>query len=112
MTDRVVNAVSLTIRKTGSLPSAVGEDALVTRTHRLPFPGANTAVVWELGAGVMEGVTQDEFFVVVAGAARVELLDTGQEILMTVGDVIRLTPGERSRWTVDTTFRKVAFVTK
>jgi uncharacterized protein len=63
--------------------------------------------VWQITEGVVSDVEADEMFVVVAGRATIELLDTGRVLEVTAGDVCVLTEGERTRWTIHETFRKV-----
>ena len=50
-------------------------------------------------------------FVVVAGRATIELLDTGRVLDVAAGDVCVLTEGERTRWTIHETLRKVYQIT-
>jgi uncharacterized cupin superfamily protein len=56
-------------------------------------------------------VESDEMFVVLTGRATIELLDRGQVLQVAAGDVCMLMEGERTRWTVHETLRKVYQVT-
>lgn len=63
--------------------------------------------VWEMSVGAMSDVEADELFVVLAGAATVDLLDDGSTITLSPGSVGRLTAGMRTVWTVTEPLRKV-----
>jgi uncharacterized cupin superfamily protein len=49
---------------------------------------------------------KDEAFHVVAGAATIELLDTGERIEVRAGDVAYFLAGTRSVWTITQPFKK------
>jgi uncharacterized cupin superfamily protein len=65
--------------------------------------------VWEMTPGAMTDVEADEVFVVLSGAARVELVDDGTTVTLAPGSVGRLTAGMNTVWTVTETLRKVYF---
>lgn len=62
--------------------------------------------VWEITPGVVSDVEADEVFVVLAGSGRVELAD-GSSIALAPGTVVRLHAGDRTRWIVHETLRKI-----
>jgi uncharacterized protein len=68
--------------------------------------------VWQITPGVVTDVESDEMFVVVAGRASIELLDRGEVLDVVAGDVCVLTKGERTRWTIHETLRKVYQITE
>ncbi len=49
---------------------------------------------------------KDEAFFVVAGAATIELADTGERIELRAGDVAYFSAGTRSVWTITQPFKK------
>ena len=66
--------------------------------------------IWELRAGVTTDTEVDELFVVLSGAAKIELLsgpDAGTTVEVKAGDVMRLVGGTETRWTVEDHIRKV-----
>lgn len=63
--------------------------------------------VWEMTAGSMSDTEADELFVVIAGSAVVEFLDTGETVVYGVGDIGRLREGQRTIWRVQERIRKV-----
>ncbi|MBO1900670.1 cupin domain-containing protein [Leucobacter weissii] len=63
--------------------------------------------IWELRDGAVVDTEIDELFVVISGGATVELLDEGRSVDVKTGDVMRLTAGTRTRWTVEDHIRKV-----
>jgi uncharacterized cupin superfamily protein len=74
--------------------------------------------VWEMSPGAMHDVEADEIFVVLSGAATVEFVDDaiptldglvvpGRSIRLSPGDVVRLSAGTRTLWTVTETLRKL-----
>lgn len=71
--------------------------------------GAETGI-WELRGGVVTDTEVDELFVVLSGAATIEVLDgadAGRTFEVGPGDVMRLVAGTRTRWTVEDHIRKV-----
>jgi uncharacterized cupin superfamily protein len=67
--------------------------------------------VWEMTPGTMSDVENDEFFIVVAGAAAVEFLDDEVVVQLVPGSVMTLAAGSRTIWTVTQTLRKVWMAT-
>lgn len=63
--------------------------------------------VWEMTPGVMRDVEAEEVFVVLSGAATVGFEDGSPPLTLRAGDVVRLTEGTRTVWTVTETLRKV-----
>lgn len=69
--------------------------------------GARVEVgVWEITAGTVTDTETDEVFVVLSGRGTVELED-GSSIALRAGTVVRLVAGDRTRWVVEETLRKV-----
>lgn len=62
--------------------------------------------IWEMTAGSARDVEADEVFVVLSGAASVRF-DDGREISLRSGDMMSLSKGERTVWTMTETLRKV-----
>ncbi|RUR03441.1 cupin domain-containing protein [Labedella endophytica] len=91
-------------------PMDAGEGAPLTRWTELgPLFGeaAQSFGVWEMEPGVALDTEVDEVFVVISGACTIEFLDSGEEIDVSAGDLVRLAEGSRTRWTVTTTLRKL-----
>ena len=63
--------------------------------------------VWEMTPGAAGDVEDDEFFVVVAGAASLEFVDDEVVVQLVPGSVMTLAAGTRTVWTVTQTLRKV-----
>jgi uncharacterized protein len=63
--------------------------------------------VWEMTPGVMSDVESDEVFVVLSGSATVEFADGGETMQLGAGDVVRLSAGARTVWSVTETLRKI-----
>ena len=63
--------------------------------------------VWEMTPGVMSDVEAEEVFVVLSGAATVEFVTGGDTLHLGPGDVVRLSAGAETVWTVTDTLRKV-----
>ncbi len=63
--------------------------------------------VWEHTVGTSTDVEADEVFVVLSGAATVELVEDGRLVHLGPGTVMRLREGQRTVWTVTETLRKV-----
>ena len=70
-----------------------------------PVPGGELGV-WEAAPGVQTDVEVDEVFVVLAGAATVEVED-GPVFDLRPGTVVRLFAGDRTTWTVTESLRKL-----
>jgi uncharacterized cupin superfamily protein len=83
-------------------------------SHRLLSESADGRVqrgVWQITPGVVTDIEADEMFVVVSGSATIELLNSERTLDVATGDVCVLAEGERSRWTVHQTLRKVYQIT-
>lgn len=67
--------------------------------------------IWELRGGTVTDTEVEELFVVLSGGATIEFLTESGVVDHTVevvaGDVMRLTAGSRTRWTVTDHIRKV-----
>jgi uncharacterized protein len=66
--------------------------------------------VWQMTAGTVTDVEADELFVVLSGRATVEVAD-GPTLELEPGTVGLLRAGDRTRWRVHETLRKVYQVT-
>ena len=62
--------------------------------------------VWEITSGVVKDTEVEEMFVVLSGRGRVEF-DDDSSIALAAGTVVRLRAGDRTRWIVDETLRKI-----
>ena len=88
-------------------PLDAGEGAPPTGLRELGgFAGLEIGV-WEMGEGVAFDTEVDELFVVLAGAGSIAFLDSGEVLTIGPGDLVRLTAGARTRWTVTSTLRKL-----
>jgi uncharacterized protein len=66
--------------------------------------------VWEMTAGAMSDVEDDEVFVVVAGRATLQLepgTADAETVELSPGTLVRLAAGTNTLWTVTETLRKV-----
>jgi len=66
--------------------------------------------IWEMTPGTADDVEVDEVFVVISGRATVTFLDGGETIELSAGSLCRLHEGQRTRWVVAETLRKVYVV--
>lgn len=64
--------------------------------------------IWELTEGVVRDTEVDEVFVVLVGAGTVEF-EASEVVDLAPGSVVRLLAGERTKWTITQTLRKVWF---
>jgi uncharacterized cupin superfamily protein len=62
--------------------------------------------VWEMSAGTARDTEVDEVFVVISGRATVEVAD-GPRYEIGAGDIVRLSAGDQTIWTVHEVLRKV-----
>ena len=62
--------------------------------------------LWEITSGIVTDVEVDEVFVVLSGRGRVEF-DDESSIALAAGTVVRLRAGDRTRWIVYETLRKI-----
>lgn len=82
--------------------------------HELEDLGGCGVGIWEMTPGTATDVEAEEVFVVLSGQATIDFLDAENgETLTTLrigpGDVVRLRAGQKTRWTVTQTLRKVYF---
>jgi len=63
--------------------------------------------VWEMSVGTATDTEDDEVFVVVSGRASIHFDADDRTIVVGSGDVVRLTAGMQTTWTVTETLRKV-----
>ncbi|AXI78217.1 cupin domain-containing protein [Peterkaempfera bronchialis] len=66
--------------------------------------------IWQITPGVVTDTEADELFVVVSGRATIEVED-GPVLEVGPGDAAVLRAGDRTRWTVHETLRKVYQIT-
>lgn len=66
-----------------------------------------SAGIWEMEPGVAVDTEVEEVFVVLSGDGVIAFLDSGEEITIGPGDLVRLAEGARTRWTVTRTLRKL-----
>ncbi|WP_313543445.1 cupin domain-containing protein [Leifsonia aquatica] len=69
--------------------------------------GGSEVGVWDMTPGTMSDVESDELFVVIAGCATIEFVATGDVLEIGPGDVVRLSAGDETVWTVTETLRKI-----
>lgn len=62
--------------------------------------------IWQMTPGVVTDTEADEVFVVLSGRATIEFSD-GTQVAVGPGDVVVLTEGAETTWTVHETLRKV-----
>ena len=62
--------------------------------------------VWEITSGVVKDTEVEEAFIVLSGRGRVEFADDSS-IALAAGTVVRLRVGDRTRWIVYETLRKI-----
>ena len=72
----------------------------------LPAPPGLEVGIWEHTVGTSTDVEVDEVFVVIAGRATIAC-DQGPTVEVGPGDVVRLTDGTATTWTIHETLRKV-----
>lgn len=77
-------------------------------TGSTPLPGTRDLAVgiWEHSPGSSTDVEQEEVFVILHGRGRIHL-ESGEVLELKPGTVGSLAAGERTRWEVDETIRKV-----
>ena len=63
--------------------------------------------VWEMSVGTATDTEEDEVFVVVSGRASIHFAADDRTIVVGPGDVVRLTTGMHTTWTVTETLRKI-----
>jgi uncharacterized cupin superfamily protein len=72
--------------------------------------GSQERGVWQITPGVVTDTEADELFVVLSGRATVEV-EGGPVLTVGPGDAAVLRAGDRTRWTVHETLRKVYSIT-
>jgi uncharacterized cupin superfamily protein len=72
------------------------------------LPGVDVGI-WEMTPGEVRDVEADEIFVVLSGRATVTV-DEEESFELGAGAVVHLRAGDRTRWTVHETIRKVYVV--
>ena len=63
--------------------------------------------IWEMSVGTATDTEEDEVFVVVSGRASIHFAADDRTIVVGAGDVVRLTAGMQTTWTVTETLRKI-----
>ncbi|TRW81015.1 cupin domain-containing protein [Mycolicibacterium sp. 018/SC-01/001] len=63
--------------------------------------------IWEMTQGTMRDVESDEIFIVISGSAQIQFTDSATTLEIGSGDLVRLTAGTQTVWTVHETLRKV-----
>jgi|SRR5690625_111746 len=90
-----------------------GDAAVTTGYLELGTLNGCSVGIWEMSAGQMADIEEDEYFVVLAGRGTVQVLPengfTEQTQELTVGSVVRLTAGMNTVWKVDEPLRKIFF---
>jgi uncharacterized cupin superfamily protein len=102
-----VNAASLGLEHETVPPEQSIAGSPTTAVHTLTTIGGVEVGVWEMTPGTMSDVEADEVFVVLSGSATVAFADGSPEVNLRPGDVVRLTEGAHTVWTVTETLRKV-----
>jgi len=63
--------------------------------------------IWEMSVGSATDTEVDEVFVVVSGRASIHFAADDRTIVVGPGDVVRLTEGMQTTWTITETLRKI-----
>ncbi|GAA1210544.1 cupin domain-containing protein [Rhodoglobus aureus] len=63
--------------------------------------------IWEMSVGTATDTEEDEVFIVVSGRASIHFAADDRTIIVGPGDVVRLTAGMHTTWTVTETLRKI-----
>lgn len=63
--------------------------------------------IWEMSIGSATDVEEDEVFVVLSGHASIHFAADDRTIVVGTGDVVRLTAGMQTTWTVTETLHKI-----
>ncbi|CAL9423179.1 hypothetical protein SUDANB121_01911 [Nocardiopsis dassonvillei] len=88
-----------------------GAPVVSSRTLWESADGSQSRGVWQITPGTVTDTEADEVFVVLSGRATVEV-EGGPVLEVGPGDVCLLRAGDRTRWTVHETLRKVYHVTE
>jgi len=91
-----------------ALDSVAEVAALPTAGYTVLDTLGNTEIgVWEMSVGSATDIEEDEVFVVVSGRASIHFAEDDRTIVVGAGDVVRLTAGMHTTWTVTETLRKI-----
>ena len=82
------------------------EGGPTTAVRTLATVGGAEVGLWEMSRGTVRDTEVDEVFVVVSGRGTVTFED-GESVALSPGVAVRLSAGERTRWAVTETLRKV-----
>ncbi|WP_010204731.1 cupin domain-containing protein [Salinibacterium sp. PAMC 21357] len=63
--------------------------------------------IWEMTSGTATDTEVDEVFVVISGRASIHFAADDRTIAVGPGDVVRLTAGMQTTWTISETLRKI-----
>lgn len=111
VTERFGDATETRVPALGLPLHAVPGDELTALAELGRFGGADgqslEVGIWEMAPGTASDVEADELFVVIAGRGVVDFPETGRQLGLAPGDVVRLSAGDRTIWTVSETLRKV-----
>jgi uncharacterized cupin superfamily protein len=102
--DRTVNGHDLRLGRSTDDGVAGGP---IAAERSFGVVGGAEVGVWEITTGVVEDTEVDELFVVLSGSARVDFLDEARTVELGPGSIARLRAGQRTRWHVTETLRKV-----
>lgn len=107
----VVSAAGVRLEPLEHDPSDVLSGAPSTSSRALVTYAGVEVGLWDMTEGVMTDVEADEVFVVLSGRATVVIAADGSQderrLEMGPGDVVRLTAGMRTTWTVHEALRKL-----
>lgn len=107
----VVAAAGVALDAVAGDPADVVSGSPTTASRSLVDYGGVEIGLWEMTDGAMTDVEADEVFVVLAGQATVVIeaddVSPGRRLELSAGDVVRLTAGMRTTWTVHETLRKL-----
>jgi len=102
-----VNAATLSISHE-PVDAASTVDGLPTAGYTVLDTLGDTEIgVWEMSVGTATDTEDDEVFVVLSGRASIHFAADDRTISVGPGDVVRLTAGMQTTWTVTETLRKV-----
>jgi uncharacterized cupin superfamily protein len=82
-----------------------------TKVVRTSPDGRQIRGIWQITPGVVTDTEADELFVVISGAATIEVAD-GPALGVGPGDMAVLRAGDRTTWTVHETLRKAYAITR
>lgn len=105
-----VDVTALSLLHEEVRPGKAASGAPTTATHALGSFADLALGVWEMSAGGMHDVEEEELFIVIAGRATVEIHGDGRGagiVALSPGTLMRLGAGMRTTWTVHERLRKV-----